>query len=93
MKRAVFGLILAKLQLHPRRFVTDFQPGFPCTAGFPLHAAAQRQFVEIVQQRAVQSNSLKFFLPAVALFLMVLFLQNRLADQVIPLPVRLSEGV
>ena len=58
VKRAVFGLILAKLQLHPRYFVAYFQPGFPCTAGFPLHAAAQRQFVEIVQQRAVQSNSL-----------------------------------
>ena len=93
VKGSVLGLVLAKFQLHSRYFAADFEPGFPSAAGFPLYAAAQRQFVKVVQQRAVQSDSLQFFLPAVVLFLMVLFLQNRLANQVIPLSVRFAEGV
>ena len=93
VKGSVLGLILAKLQLHFRCLVADFEPGLPSAAGFPLDAAAQRQFVKVVQQCAVQGDSLQFFLPAVALFLMVLFLQNRLANQVIPLSVRFAESV
>ena len=93
VKCAVFGLILAKLQFRPRRFVTDFEPVFPRAARLPLHAAAPRQFVEVVQQCAVQGDPLQLFRPAVVLFLVVLFLQNRLADQIIPLPIRLPEGV